>query len=74
MYYLYNIIFKIKYNNIYYLRIQHWSVSFFVLFVSQIMLFVSSLIFDIPNIYKTFYSIDVILGPRKKYEESAKLN
>ena len=62
LYYIYNILFKFSYKNIYFKRIQHWTFCFFMLIFSQLIVISLYFIIEIPNYLKIFVSIAFALG------------
>ena len=55
LYYIYNILFKFSFKNIYFKRVQAWTFSFFMVIVTQLILILLSLIFKIPYDFKNFF-------------------
>jgi AraC-like DNA-binding protein len=54
LYYIYNILFKFSFKNIYFKRVQIWTFSFFMVILTQLIIIVFTMIFKIPNDFKTF--------------------
>ena len=54
LYYIYNILFKFSYKNIYFKRVQVWTFSFFMVIVTQLVIIVITMIFKIPNDFKSY--------------------
>ena len=54
LYFIYNILFKFSFKNIYFKRIQIWTFSFFMVILTQLIIIVFTMIFKIPNEYKIF--------------------
>ena len=54
LYYIYNILFKFSFKNIYFKRVQAWTFSFFMVIVTQLILILLSIIFKIPYDFKNF--------------------
>ena len=57
IYYIYNILFKFSYKNIYFKSIQVWTLGFFMLVISNLLVNVITNIFIIPNDYKSYITI-----------------
>ena len=56
LYYIYNILFKFSFKNIYFKRVQIWTFSFFMVIVSQLVIIVFTIIFKIPSDFKSYIS------------------
>ena len=56
LYYIYNILFKFSFKNIYFKRIQVWTFSFFMLITTQLVIIVFTMIFKIPSDSKSYIS------------------
>ncbi len=56
LYYIYNILFKFSYKNIYFKRVQVWTFSFFMVIVTQLVIIVFTMIFKIPSDFKSYIS------------------
>ena len=54
LYYIYNILFKFSFKNIYFKRVQVWTFSFFMVIVTQLVIIVFTMIFKIPNDFKSY--------------------
>ena len=54
LYYIYNILFKFSFKNIYFKRVQVWTFSFFMVIVTQLIIIVFTMIFKIPNDFKSY--------------------
>ena len=65
LYYIYNILFKFSFKNIYFKRIQIWTFSFFMVIVTQLVIIVITMIFKIPSDFKsyiiTLYALTLLL-------------
>ena len=57
LYYIYNILFKFSFKNIYFKRVQVWTFSFFMVIVTQLIIIVITMIFKIPNDFKSYITI-----------------
>lgn len=57
LYYIYNILFKFSFKNIYFKRVQVWTFSFFMVIVTQLGIIVLTMIFKIPSDFKLFIPI-----------------
>jgi hypothetical protein len=57
LYYIYNILFKFSFNNIYFKEMQVWTFSFFMLLLAQLILVLLYAFLEIPYQYKIFVSI-----------------
>ena len=60
LYFIYNILFKFSFKNIYFKRVQVWTFCFFMVIASQLFIILFSLIFKIPDYLKLF--IPVVFG------------
>ena len=54
LYYIYNILFKFSFKNIYFKRIQFWTFCFFIIIFIQLILILLSTFLEIPNHFKIF--------------------
>ena len=65
LYYIYNILFKFSFKNIYFKRVQIWTFSFFMVIVTQLIIIVITMIFKIPSDFKsyitTLYALTLLL-------------
>ena len=65
LYYIYNILFKFSFKNIYFKRVQIWTFSFFMVIVTQLVIIVITMIFKIPSDFKsyitTLYALTLLL-------------
>jgi len=57
LYYIYSILFKFSYENIYFKNIQIWTLGFFGVILTQIIIIILSLIFNFSNDFKTYTTI-----------------
>jgi AraC-like DNA-binding protein len=57
LYYIYSILFKFSYKNIYFKSIQIWTLGFFMVICTQLIIIVLSIIFKISNEFKFYISI-----------------
>jgi AraC-like DNA-binding protein len=57
LYYIYNILFKFSFKNIYFKRIQYWTFCFFIIIFLQLILILLFTFLEIPNYFKTFVRI-----------------
>ena len=57
LYYIYNILFKFSFKNIYFKRVQVWTFSFFMVIVTQLIIIVITMIFKIPSDFKSYITI-----------------
>jgi AraC-like DNA-binding protein len=57
LYYIYNILFKFSFNNIYFKEMQVWTFSFFMLLLAQLIIVLLYAFLEIPYQYKIFISI-----------------
>ena len=62
LYYIYNILFKFSFKNIYFKRIKIWTFCFFIIIVSQLILILLYTFLEIPNHVKIFVTIAFGLG------------
>jgi AraC-like DNA-binding protein len=60
LYYIYNILFKFSFKNIYFKKIQVWTFCFFMVIFTQLILIALSAIFKFPNDFNTY--IRIVLG------------
>jgi AraC-like DNA-binding protein len=60
LYYIYNILFKFSYKNIYFKKIQFWTFCFFIVIFMQLILILLFTVIEIPSYFKTY--IKIILG------------
>ena len=60
LYYIYNILFKFSYKNIYFKKIQTWTFCFFMVIFSQLIFILLSSVFKFPIEYKAY--IRVLFG------------
>jgi len=60
LYYIYNILFRFSFKNIYFKKIQAWTFSFFMVIFAQLIFIVLSSIFKFPTEFNSFFRI--ILG------------
>jgi len=56
-YYMYNILFKFSFKNIYFKKIQVWTFCFFMVIFTQILFIVLSIIFKFPSEFNTYIRI-----------------
>ena len=65
LYYIYNILFKFSYKNIYFKKIQVWTFCFFMVITTQLFIILLTLFFKIPNDFKIFipavYALTLLL-------------
>ncbi len=54
LYYIYNILFKFSFKNIYFKRVQIWTFSFFMIILTQLIIILFTIIFKIPKDFKIF--------------------
>ena len=59
LYYIYNILFKFSFKNIYFKKIQVWTFCFFMVIFTQLIFIAISTIFDFPNEYNTYIRISL---------------
>ena len=57
LYYIYNILFKFSFKNVYFKKIQIWTFCFFMVIFTQLVFIVLSSIFKIPGEFNTFLPI-----------------
>jgi len=57
LYYIYSILFKFSFKNIYFKSIQIWTLGFFGVILTQIIIIILSLIFNFSNDFKTYTTI-----------------
>jgi len=57
IYYIYNILFKFSYKNIYFKSIQIWTLGFFMVILTQIIIIIISIIFKFSNDFKIYVTI-----------------
>jgi AraC-like DNA-binding protein len=57
LYYIYNILFKFSFKNIYFKSIQVWTFSFFMVIFTQIIIIALSIFFKFSNEFKTYILI-----------------
>ena len=57
LYYIYNILFKFSFKNIYFKKVQVWTFSFFMVIVTQLIFILFSVIFKTPYEFKNFLPI-----------------
>ena len=57
LYYIYNILFKFSYKNIYFKKIQGWTFCFFMVIFTQILFILISFIFKFPNEFNIYIRI-----------------
>jgi AraC-like DNA-binding protein len=60
LYYIYNILFKFSFKNIYFKKIQVWTFCFFMVIFTQLILIALSAIFKFPNEFNIY--IRIVLG------------
>ena len=60
LYYIYNILFKFSFKNIYFKKIQVWTFCFFMVIFTQLIFIALSTIFKFPNEFNTY--IRIIMG------------
>ena len=60
LYYIYNILFKFSFKNVYFKKIQVWTFYFFMVIFTEVLFNVLSIIFKFPNEFNTY--IRIILG------------
>jgi len=61
LYYIYNILFKFSFKNIYFKKIQIWTFCFFMVIFTQLVFIVLSSIFKIPGEFNTFLRVVLAL-------------
>ena len=57
LYYIYNILFKFSYKNIYFKKVQGWTFCFFIVIFTQIVFILLSFIFKFPDEFNTYLRI-----------------
>ena len=57
LYYIYNILFKFSFKNIYFKSVQVWTFGFFMVITIQLLFILFSVFFDIPNEFKILVRI-----------------
>ena len=57
LYYIYSILFRFSYKNIYFKSIQIWTLGFFLVILTQIIIIVLSFIFNFSNEFKIYVTI-----------------
>jgi AraC-like DNA-binding protein len=57
LYYIYNILFKFSFKNIYFKKIQGWTFCFFMVIFTQIIFIILSFIFKFPSDFNTYIRI-----------------
>ena len=57
LYYIYSILFKFSFKNIYFKSIQIWTLGFFMVILTQIIIIILSLIFNFSNDFKIYTTI-----------------
>ena len=62
LYFIYNILFKFNYNNIYFKKIQIWTFCFFMLIVGQLILILTSVVFKLPNEFKIYATLVITVA------------
>ena len=62
LYYIFNILFKFSYKNIYFKKIQVWTFCFFMVIFTQIIFIILSFIFKFPNEFNTYIRIVFVLA------------
>ena len=61
LYYIYNILFKFSFKNVYFKKIQIWTFCFFMVIFTQLLFIVLSAIFKIPGEFNTFLRVVMAL-------------
>ena len=61
LYYIYNILFKFSFKNVYFKKIQIWTFCFFMVIFTQLLFIVLSAIFKIPGEFNTFLRVVLAL-------------
>ena len=61
LYYIYNILFKFSFKNVYFKKIQIWTFCFFMVIFTQLVFIVLSSIFKIPGEFNTFLRVALAL-------------
>jgi AraC-like DNA-binding protein len=62
LYYIYNILFKFSFKNIYFKKIQGWTFCFFMVILTQLIFIALSTIFKFPNEFNTYIRIILALA------------
>jgi len=62
LYYIYNILFKFSFKNIYFKKIQGWTFCFFMVIFTQIIFILLSIIFKFPNEFNTYIRVVLALA------------
>jgi len=57
LYYIYNILFRFSFKNIYFKRVQIWTFCFFMVIATQLSIILFSLVFEFPDQLKIFVPI-----------------
>jgi len=57
LYYIYNILFKFSFKNVYFKKIQIWTFSFFMVILTQLLFIVLSVIFNLPTEFNALLRI-----------------
>ena len=57
LYYIYNILFKFSFKNVYFKKIQIWTFSFFMIILTQLLFIVLSVIFNLPTEFNALLRI-----------------
>ena len=57
LFYIYNILFKFSFKNIYFKSIQLWTLGFFMVILTQIIIIILSIIFKFSNDFKIYITI-----------------
>ena len=60
-YYIYNILFKFSFKNIYFKKVQIWTFCFFMVIVSNLLISLFSIVFDVPIQFKGVITITLAL-------------
>ena len=60
-YYIYNILFKFSFKNIYFKKVQIWTFCFFMVIVSNLLISLFSIVFDVPIQFKGVITISLAL-------------
>ena len=61
LYYIFNILFKFSFKNVYFKKIQVWTFCFFMVIFTQLVFIVLSAIFKIPGEFNTFLRVALAL-------------
>ena len=61
LYYIYNILFKFSFKNVYFKKIQIWTFCFFMVIFTQLLFILLSAIFKIPGEFNTFLRVVLAL-------------